>query len=269
MNPEDFEIPPANSSTSFCTYVPPTMASSSTAIPDDLNGVPRKPPLNDEKLGTMHIPTKPSSPKLPLPFLYAIFPVTLLLGAVISHLSPIGREPNYFRQKHNLFNVYFVKYAWFWTTFAAGANILRYNNSQRAKAALRYALATLYWVLVTQWFFGPPLMDRAFVWTGGACVVSSEVGAMEGGAKGAAGRIMASATCRLARGRWEGGHDLSGHVFLLTHACLYLISEAWPVVSKQGYSGWTTKGLVGLCVLWWWMFLMTCLYFHTWTEKVG
>lgn len=111
-------------------------------------------------------------------------------------------------------------------------------------------------------------MDRVFVFTGGVCEISAAAGDADSGVKGTAERIVASAACRLAKGRWTGGHDLSGHVFLLTHASLYLMSELWPVLARQGYRGWQTKTVLGVVGLWWWMLLMTSLYFHTWVEKV-
>lgn len=86
---------------------------------------------------------------------------------------------------------------------------------------------------------------------------------------GTARALVTSATCKLAGGSWNGGHDLSGHVFLLTHASLFLWSEVTPVLSRSGALEGETIGVLALLGLWWWMLLMTGVYFHTWREKVS
>ncbi|KAH8153200.1 uncharacterized protein LAJ45_02787 [Morchella importuna] len=117
---------------------------------------------------------------------------------------------------------------------------------------------TLWWVAVTQWFFGAPIMDRTFTLTGGACrAVMRDPGAVK---EVLGEKVLAatSAACKLAGGRWRGGHDLSGHTFLLTHASLFLWSEVMPVLrGVRGWRGWRTGGVVGLLAVWWWMLLMT------------
>lgn len=106
--------------------------------------------------------------------------------------------------------------------------------------------------------------------------------------------LLTAAACKLAGGQWKGGHDISGHVFLLVLGSAFLWMEILPVVvrkemrqvrRKQG--DWVTadresegdkqkeqievrNGLsVPLVVagLSWWMLLMTAAYFHTWFEK--
>lgn len=112
-------------------------------------------------------------------------------------------------------------------------------------------------------------MDRGFTFTGGYCDLVNED---RGNVGSRAEYIMASAACRSANGQWRGGHDLSGHVFLLCHSSLFLASEIWPVVVKKlkygGSFDITTKGVLSLLGLWWWMLLMTAIYFHTTLEKV-
>lgn len=108
--------------------------------------------------------------------------------------------------------------------------------------------------------------------------------------------LFTAAACKLAGGQWKGGHDISGHVFLLVLGSAFLWMEILPIVvgkelrvvrRKQG--DWITadkesegekqkeqsearRGLsVPLIVagLSWWMLLMTAAYFHTWFEKVS
>lgn len=105
-----------------------------------------------------------------------------------------------------------------------------------------------------------------------------------------------AAACKLAGGKWKGGHDISGHVFLLVLGSAFLWMEILPVVAgretrmvkrKEGdvitadreaegererEDKDARRGLsVPLVVagLSWWMLLMTAAYFHTWFEKVS
>lgn len=105
-----------------------------------------------------------------------------------------------------------------------------------------------------------------------------------------------SAACKLAGGQWKGGHDISGHVFLLVLGSAFLWMEILPVLvsreerfvkrregewiaadresddEKEKEEKQAARGLsvpVGVVGLSWWMLLMTAAYFHVWFEKVG
>ncbi|KAI0408598.1 inositol phospholipid synthesis and fat-storage-inducing TM-domain-containing protein [Xylaria palmicola] len=268
--------------------------------------------------------TRRSSPFLPTPLetlFLAVYPAILVFGTLFSSLSPetraapydVARQshvqahaPSYFARKDNLFNVVFVKRGWLWVTvafvgFAATHPALRRGGGVvAARAAARWALVTGWWILVTQWCFGPPLIDRGFRFTGGRCEV-----ALDAVAAGTAGQreYLTAATCRTAGGRWSGGHDISGHVFLLVLGSCFLVQEVvWVVLRagariagsgddravlmgdgavkgagvesdraaaaherQLGTGGKFALGVVGLSV---WMLLMTAVYFHTWFEKL-
>jgi hypothetical protein len=219
--------------------------------------------------------TRPPSAEPPLPaphltaaeyFIVAIYPCALLLASTFYYLSPSPTtNESYFSQKGNLFNIVFVKYGWFWTSVAFLVHLTRLRVSSKSKAALRWVVATICWVIVTQWCFGPPLMDRAFVASGGACEILAQPGAEK---MGTGKLVLTSAACKLAGGQWKGGYDLSGHVFLLTHASLFLWAELLPFL-KLGQLGSMENGVVfATLAMWWWMLLMTGIYFHTWVEKV-
>lgn len=169
---------------------------------------------------------------------------------------------------------------------------------------------TAWWAAVTQWFFGPALIDRGFRLTGGICDLavarSAEQASAAGGALGKgmdeARELLTSAACKLAGGRWKGGHDISGHVFLLTLGSAFLGMEILPVVLRKAglreerrvraRDGGVGRAVVGgegrrmmgaeeaaegsgvgapvlVAGLSWWMLLMTAAYFHTWFEKVN
>jgi hypothetical protein len=112
------------------------------------------------------------------------------------------------------------------------------------------------------------------------------------------------AACRVIGGQWKGGHDISGHVFLLILGSALLWMEILPVVlgvrglreermvrkangrtvtaavekmevedavvvekENEVFVGLGTKFAVGVVALNWWMLLMTAAFFHTWFEK--
>ncbi|KAJ2553387.1 hypothetical protein EV175_002960 [Coemansia sp. RSA 1933] len=128
--------------------------------------------------------------------------------------------PSAWADKHNPLNSYLAKLAWGWTSalFVAALAVCAPTRAPAASAlhAARYALASLYWVAMVRWFFGPPLLDRLFVLTGGSCLIDHADSAPS---------ISSLGACRTAGGRWAGGHDVSGHCFLLLHSALFLAEE--------------------------------------------
>ncbi|KAL6704089.1 hypothetical protein ACN47E_008752 [Coniothyrium glycines] len=271
--------------------------------------------------GTIRPPTSSArrSPFLPTRLeaqLIAIYPITLLLGSIISIASPASRNapysavsqshppefaPSYFALKKNVFNVYFVKVGWFWTTLAFAMFVTFHPgvgpgfSNKRVRAVLRYAAVTTWWCFLTQWFFGPPLIDRGFRFTGGQCELLRDPEAREDMSN--TREYITAATCKAVGGSWKGGHDISGHVFLLILGSSLLWLEFLPALTrieglrdgrlitlndgkiasvavekdKTRHEGdATTKGVkfaLGVAAMMWWMLLMTAAYFHTWFEK--
>ncbi|KAL5337604.1 inositol phospholipid synthesis and fat-storage-inducing TM-domain-containing protein [Aspergillus crustosus] len=265
--------------------------------------------------------TSPTIPTLsrfepPSPFLLFLYPITLFAGSLFSVLSPTAHqasaksEPiNYFARKDNIFNIYFVKIGWIWFTSAFASLILAsppspHRGRRQAQSFARYALVTVVWYATTQWFFGPAIVDRSFVLTGGKCEavlrgLSESQSVQEKGVVGAAvsgeeslGVYFTAAACKAAGGAWRGGHDVSGHVFMLVLVTAVLAFEALGVIAPEteGVDGKKTEGdfsvdkgsesegevrtwalrFVGLVVgLGYWMLLMTAIWFHTWLEKAN
>ena len=248
--------------------------------------------------------------------LLAIYPTTLLLGSIFSTLSPTSRSapysavsqshppefaPSYFAQKKNIFNVYFVKIGWFWTTLAFFVFLLFHPgfgagvSRRRVRAVARYTVVTLWWVFVTQWFFGPPLIDTMFRFTGGQCELLRDEDKREHMSD--ARELFTATACKAVGGSWKGGHDISGHVFLLILGSSLLWFEFLPALTRaeglrdgrlitlldgktatvavekelvQPEGDVTARGVkfaLGVAGLMWWMLLMTAAYFHTWFEK--
>jgi hypothetical protein len=217
---------------------------STSVIPDKVN--PRRPVIYAREL-----------------LVALLYPTVMLMGQLI-RMTP--QEETYFANKKNLFNVIFVKRAWLWTTIAfCGLAYSQINGASPARkqilvaqVAIRYTTATLWWIFYAQWFFGLPLMDRAFVLSGGMCSgVEVEV-------------PISSAGCRRLGGKWVGGYDPSGHAFLLVHASLFLWLEIFAVLrdNKGRPTPVTAKLATILVVLWAWMLLMTSIYFHSLFEKI-
>lgn len=211
--------------------------------------------------------TMPPSPSLrPSPFLptrieaalLLAYPVLLTFGTLFSLVSPTVRNapydpflqahsqdpavsPSYFARKSNIFNVFFVKRGWAWISLAFFVFLFSHpataNTQRRARALLRWGLVTTWWVLVTQWCFGPALIDRGFRFTGGKCEL-----AMENIDAGGASKtdVFTGVACRAAGGRWYGGHDISGHVFLLVLGSYFLVQEVgWAYLHhwRRGAAG--------------------------------
>ncbi|EGP91223.1 uncharacterized protein MYCGRDRAFT_33473 [Zymoseptoria tritici IPO323] len=291
--------------------------------------IPTTPNGNSNSNITLDQPPRNGSPYLPTSLettLLAIYPVTLLMGSLFSTFRHADRAnsynadtqsydplnaPSYFAKKSNIFNVYFVKVGWLWTTLAFFLLILSHSSlgpplrlqltRRRWQATLRYTCATLIWIFVTQWFFGPAIIDRSFRWTGGQCQViygNSLADQKEREEMNDVREVFTHAACKATGGTWRGGHDISGHVFLLMLSSAMLWLEFLPAVLRmEGLTDArrirTSDGAVrsaavesdmksdtsrelgigvqvalGVAVLSWWMLLMTAAFFHTWFEKL-
>lgn len=232
------------------------------------------------------------------------FPINFVAGKIIHWTGPKEEVYNYYNNKSNVFNQVFVKRGWFWTTVvvlvfygalftAQNHPLVKTNYRQRLqllrRILVRYVVMTIWWVLFTQWCFGLPLMDKIFVYSGGKCAgIPNAVGNLDlftPSAQGYESTKISSYTCRRLKGSWEGGHDPSGHVFLLTHLSLYLFHEVLPFWNlrraQEAVADFRALRLLAvqlllnlphvvvgpLIGLWWFMLLMTNIYFHSVGEK--
>lgn len=235
--------------------------------------------------------------------LLSIFPLVIVVGQLMGAFSPEETTDNYLTSRGNIVNTVFVKKGWFWTLLTY-ANMV-YNKFRKRLvnkrvvlvSMLRVAVITLGWFLFTQWFFGPPLMDKIFVLTGGRCSGVHEtnipdriralftLSAQDPAGDYFSSGAVSSATCKAMRGSWEGGHDPSGHIFLLTLSICVLVLESIELytadddlidhVVKSEYS-WKQiathpamlTGMVVLGALN--MFLMTIIKYHSlWEQCAG
>ncbi|KAH0012030.1 hypothetical protein KCU78_g9849, partial [Aureobasidium melanogenum] len=300
----------------------PVSALSQSSSPSSLSS----PNANMNRL--QKAPTSPWYPTFLEGVLLAIYPFTLVLGSLFSVLNKTTRNtpysgdlqshppsiaPSYFALKSNVFNVYFVKIGWVWMTGAfflfcfthssLGPRFQPTLTPRRIRAIIRYTAVTAVWCAVTQWFFGPPIIDRGFRLTGGQCEIiykDDPINNYKQNQMSDTREILTHAACKIAGGSWRGGHDISGHVFILILGSAMLWLEILPDVLRNGglredrrirmHDGAVktaavetpdNKGnvhvpnelglgvRVALCIagLSWWMLLMTAAYFHTWLEK--
>jgi hypothetical protein len=297
---------------------------------------PRKPVAEEQ---TSQIPLRSPTTTIrttsskPSPYYLLIYAAILAAGSLYSQISPAGSSraaplapgitsdlntptdlpiPSYFASKQNLVNIYFVKFGWFWTTLAftllqattrpSSRPISRPTQTHYIQSITRYTLVTLSWIFTTQWLFGPALIDRSFTITGGYCEArpatlrdSPELANLSA--------LSSSMACKVAGGRWRGGHDISGHVFMLVLSSAFLLLElhlsdahsAHPHVSdraaagiardmtpeeRKAVGGWESEGMAkfrmysryfvwGVVALDLWMLMMTAIWFHTWMEKLS
>ncbi|PVH85117.1 hypothetical protein DL98DRAFT_512048 [Cadophora sp. DSE1049] len=295
------------------------ISSSTTAINEPSPRTTHSRTTSSLEMGTRRSPFLPTSIET---ILLSIYPATLVVGSLFALLDPAARAapynsttqshfantaPSYFAKKSNIFNVFFVKQGWAWVTFSylfflfthpsTGPNSLA-MTPKRLRGLFRYSIVTLWWLFVTQWFFGPAIIDRGFTLTGGQCelVEQADAGNID---MDSTRQFVTGVACKAVGGKWKGGHDISGHVFLLVLGSMFLFEEVSHVVLRAGGAkeertifmndgavksaeveaqdenrtsgSWTVgaKVVLGIGALCLYMLLMTAAYFHTWFEKVG
>lgn len=249
--------------------------------------MPSLPPSSSSPGTESQAGTKPDSTKTFWSlrgFLLLLYPSLTLLGQLVQWTN--SAPDSYFSDKRNILNRFVVKQGWFWLTLvflthlpnAASLSPPKHSNPHLAKV-VRYSAITLWWFLFSQWCFGLPLMDRVFILTGGACQ-SSESGI--GGFQALSAKeiyALGSASCKQLGGKWEGGTDPSGHMFLLTIGSLFIWEEVLIPVLKLAYFSpsssegkkltWQDKFAIAIVTVFGWMLLMTNVYyFHSFMERI-
>jgi hypothetical protein len=248
--------------------------------------------------------------------IYSIINATYLdtSNPLLTHLPHPAVEGSYFARKSNIFNQLFVKKAWGWTSAAFFALWLTSPTHLRKPGrVVEWAVATGIWSLFTMWFFGPSIFHRFAALTGAECAVilppspdatsnlvtvpvefcqlGQPVSPITHPALFAADFVASrlSETHSL-HPKWRtvpklyNGHDISGHIFLLTMSIFFLaeqISLSLPLIypSLDPIPGTirhraspmhelTVKASIALLGIWFLMSLTTAMYFHTPFEKV-
>ncbi|XP_006461197.1 hypothetical protein AGABI2DRAFT_221786 [Agaricus bisporus var. bisporus H97] len=209
----------------------------------------------------------------------------------LTHAPHPLTNTHYFANKSNPLNVFFTKKAWGWTT---GLFFFSWVSSppqtRTARRVLQWLLATTVWILLTMWFFGPSLLDRLIVASGGSCIFhlpSGDYLTLPADACFTKALVSPSSNPELfselaadlaplsldwkALPRLRRGHDVSGHIFLLTLSTLFLADQlrpslslpTWPLIHK-----FALIGNVLLIAIWILASATTAVYFHSPLEKV-
>ncbi|GAA6023562.1 hypothetical protein JCM11491_005345 [Sporobolomyces phaffii] len=233
---------------------------------------------------------------------------------------PVPSLP-YFADKRNGLNQLFVKRSWGWVTaifilhslalFLTAPLLTVSSSSKRSDAPApsqpaihlspaaktpfnlvvaslrRYLLSALFWFYLTQktWFgsrTGPSISHRILRTSGAICVPANL-------SSSSSSTVTADATaCTGAPGEyWRGGHDVSGHAFMMIHCAMFLFELVHPLLPSLlpryfaatsartqprrlplavAATAWTSIAVMALC---WWMLLMTSLFFHSPSEKLS
>jgi Fat storage-inducing transmembrane protein len=219
---------------------------------------------------------------------------------LISRLPHPLHHQSIFAQKTNIFNSLFVKKAWGWTSAAFVAVWLTSPPHLRrtCEAWLRWAAATAVWGSFAAWFFGPSVLDRFLIASGGSCVLHlppespgrspviltvpvehcytrATMSPSTHPTLFSPSLVALVDSTWTARPRLYSGHDVSGHIFLLTISALFLhnqLQPAWKLIFSPEPTPVPFKVAVAaassLFGLWLFMTLATSIYWHTPLEKI-
>ncbi|GBE81392.1 hypothetical protein SCP_0311210 [Sparassis crispa] len=210
---------------------------------------------------------------------------------LLTYLPHPLHHTHYFASKTNVLNVYFIKCVWGWTSAVFALLFLTSPPSARTKERVFQFLAeSAVWLAFTSWFFGPPVLDRFITSTGGECVLTLPSGALltipenycytRSTITPATHPGLFAASLVMPDTDWSGrprlrrGHDVSGHIFLLTMSVLFLVDQLrwsfgahrvqWPPLHKWAVFATTLVVCLALFASY-----TTSVYFHTPIEKLS
>ncbi|KAJ3910291.1 inositol phospholipid synthesis and fat-storage-inducing TM-domain-containing protein [Lentinula edodes] len=206
---------------------------------------------------------------------------------LLAHLAHPLAKTDYWARKSNVLNVYFIKKAWGWTS---AAFMLLWATSNPAARSLsrvvQWLTATACWLTFTTWFFGPAVIDRVILASGGECFVPLPSGELitiptdycltKSTVAPSSHPDIFTSSLVLPEG-WSGiprlrrGHDVSGHIFLLTMSILFLADQlsislrSGPTSIRHKVAISANIALIGI-----WLFasVTTSVYFHSPFEKL-
>lgn len=209
---------------------------------------------------------------------------------LLAHLPhPLGHT-HYFASKSNFLNRYFIKMAWGWTSTAFFLLWFTSPSNTRTSGRMtKWVMETGVWLMFTTWFFGPPLLERVVIASGGECLLSLPSGdQITIPTEYCFSRSLLSPTSHpqlfqtssfqsfvppldwRAMPRLRRGHDVSGHIFLLSMSVLFLADQLRYVLQSRQRSTWHSMAIganVALIATWLFASWTTSLYYHAPFEK--
>jgi hypothetical protein len=232
---------------------------------------------------------------------FAVVTVVVLFGTVYSvmnetyldtsnplltHLPHPLHKSHYFANKSNILNVYFIKKAWAWTSVAFLLSWFTGPPNAKTKGRLlKWVVETAVWIVFTGWFFGPAVFERVILASGGECVLSLPSGDTisvpqeycftKTTISPTSHPDLFSAAFTLpsewgAMPRLRRGHDMSGHIFLLTMSILFLADQLRPSFHAERWPTWHKWAVIAnitLMAIWLFASYTTSVYFHSPFEK--
>jgi len=211
---------------------------------------------------------------------------TYLDTSNLGYLPHPLHDTDYFARKDNLLNVYFIKKAWGWTSAVFLFSWFTSPSSARTKESMfKWLAETASWLVFTGWFFGPAIIERVNIASGGLCaivlpsgdsvVVPPDYCFTKATLSPVTHPNFFTTSLLLspefhAIPRLRKGHDVSGHIFLLTMSVLFLSdhlrasfrAKEWPPLHK-----WAVGANLALIGTWLFACYTTSIYFHSPFEK--
>lgn len=139
-----------------------------------------------------------------------IYVGALVVCSLMRDFRMFSSSTNYFAQKGNFFNQYFVKLGWAWTLlvllpFISMTSLVytNFNIRHMRNHLSRILIATIAWYVFTYFF---DILDQMT----GSCSVHSFASKRE---------------CKLNKHEWINGFDVSGHTFILIYSLLIMVEE--------------------------------------------
>ncbi|KAG2079144.1 hypothetical protein BDR04DRAFT_21570 [Suillus decipiens] len=215
---------------------------------------------------------------------------------VLTRLPHHLHATHYFANKSNILNLYFIKRAWGWTSAAFLTLWLTSPPHKRTvHRVFKWGVETAIWLVFTSWFFGPALLERLTAASGGECTVALQSGAaftvpyeycftrtaisQETHPFLFVGPVAESSAEPSLWGSDDGlaviprlrkGHDVSGHVFLLTMSALFLVDQIRVSLRAKTWSlahACAVAFNIVLVAIWLFAIATTSVYFHSPFEK--
>ncbi|KAI9453153.1 hypothetical protein BJY52DRAFT_1173867, partial [Lactarius psammicola] len=207
-------------------------------------------------------------------------------------------QPHHLAATHTLaskrspLNLIFLKWSWAWSTAAFLALLVPTSSSPHprriARRLLQWVLATAAWFACAASFFGPSLLARLAAVSGAECglhlglasfvpIPTSFCAAGVPVTRAAHPELFPLVLVldpetetkpnRPFVPRLRSGHDVSGHVFLLTLAVLFLADQLRQTRFVAHVYARTAVG--ALLALWVFSLWVTSVYFHLPSEKIS